>query len=215
MTITTQMKQWSDDFGEQYTDRNPQTLEQMEALYQRQFGTTRRVLNEMCLDGVDRDSRILEVGCNIGNQLLCLQQMGFSQLYGIELQQYAVSIARTHTKQINIIQGSAFDIPFKDQFFDLVFTSGVLIHIAPSDLDHVLSEIFRCSRQYVWGFEYYAAKIQSIPYRGQNDLLWKADYAQEYLGRFSDLRLVTQHRVAYLDNNQEDNMFLLTRAGHS
>src|SRR5437879_7357762 len=29
-------------------------------------------------------SHILEVGCNVGNQLLVLQEMGFTNLYGIE-----------------------------------------------------------------------------------------------------------------------------------
>lgn len=211
MAATIQMKQWSADFGKRYTDRNPQTLEQMEALYQRDFGTTRTALNQTFLAEMDREIRILEVGCNIGNQLLCLEKMGFSHLYGIELQSYAVSLAKAHARQTNIIQGSAFDIPFKDGFFDLVFTSGVLIHIAPSDLDKILAEIVRCSRQYIWGFEYYAPQITSIPYRGQQNLLWKADYAQEYLNRFSDLNLTKRQHVAYLDSNHKDEMFLLTR----
>ena len=212
MTTTVQMKQWSDSFGKQYTDRNPRTLAHMEALYQQAYGVTRTSLNQAFLTHMDRDIRILEVGCNIGNQLLCLQQMGFSNLYGIELQSYAVSLARRDRPHMNILQGSAFDIPFKDHFFDLVFTSGVLIHIAPDDLDKVLSEIVRCAHTFIWGFEYYSPTIASIPYRGQKDLLWKADYAQAYLDLFSDLTLVKRQPIAYIDQPHHDEMFLLAKA---
>jgi len=53
-------------------------------------------------------------------------------------------------KRINIIHGVADDIPFKDGYFDMVFTSGVLIHISPGNINRVLDEIYRCSREYIW-----------------------------------------------------------------
>lgn len=53
---------------------------------------------------------------NIGNQLLCLQNAGFNNLYSIELQPYAVELSKSRAEGINIIQGSAFYIPFKDDF---------------------------------------------------------------------------------------------------
>ena len=101
--------------------------------------------------------------------------MGFVNLYGIELQSYAVELSKARTKRINIIEGSAFDIPYKDGYFDLVFTSGILIHINPSDIVWALREILRCTREYIWGFEYYADEYQEINYRGRSDLLWKTD----------------------------------------
>jgi len=52
---------------------------------------------------------------------------------------------------VNLIQGSVFDIPFKDKYFDMVFTAGVLIHVSPSDIKKVLKEIYRCSTKYIWG----------------------------------------------------------------
>jgi len=94
--------------------------------------------------------RVLEVGCNVGNQLLLLKEMGYTNLWGIELQDYAVEIARKRTSGINIVKGSAFDIPYKDAFFDLVFTSGVLIHIPPDHINKVLDEIYRCTNRYIY-----------------------------------------------------------------
>ena len=209
--ITEQMEKWAGEFGKDYTDRNALSLEEMDALYERNYGQTRTELNERFLEGVDRSIRILEVGSNVGNQLLCLQKMGFSNLYGIELQSYAVELSKSRTKHINIIEGSAFDIPYKDGFFDLVFTSGVLIHISPSDVDTTMEEIYRCTREYIWGFEYYADEYTEIPYRGHGNLLWKADFARLYLDRFKDLELVKEECLKYLDNDNIDTMFLLRK----
>ena len=210
--ITEQMEKWAGQFGEEYTDRNALSLEEMEASYRRNYGVTRAELNERFLKGIDRSIRILEVGSNVGNQLLYLQKMGFSNLYGVELQSYAVELSKARTRRINIIEGSAFDIPYKDGYFDLVFTSGVLIHISPSDVSMAMREIYRCTREYIWGFEYYADEYTEIPYRGHRNLLWKADFARLYLDQLGDLELVKEERLKYLDNDNMDTMFLLRKS---
>lgn len=211
--VTEQMEKWAGEFGREYTDRNALSLEEMEALYKRNYGVTRTELNRRFLKGMDRTIRILEVGSNMGNQLLCLQRMGFSNLYGIELQSYAVELSKSQTRNINIIEGTAFDIPYKDSYFDLVFTAGVLIHINPSDITFVMREIYRSARKYIWGFEYYAKSYTEIPYRGQRNLLWKADFAKLYLDEFRDLELVKEERIKYLDNDNVDSMFLIRKRG--
>jgi len=211
--MTKQMEKWSGDFGKEYTDRNAFSLEELDTLYKSKYGVTRTQLNQRFLEGMDRSIRVLEVGSNVGNQLLCLQSMGFVNLYGIELQSYAVELSKARTKRINIIEGSAFDIPYKDGYFDLVFTSGVLIHINPSDIVWALREILRCTREYIWGFEYYADEHTEITYRGHKELLWKADYAKLYLQRFEDLKIVEEERLKYLDSDNIDTMFLLKKIG--
>jgi pseudaminic acid biosynthesis-associated methylase len=209
--LTEQASKWSGAFGREYTERNPQSIEEMEELYARNYGLTRTELNGRFLDNLDRSMRILEIGSNVGNQLLCLQRMGFERLYGIELQNYAVEISKSKCNNINIIQGEASDIPFKDSFFDMVFTSGVLIHIAPKKLSDVLREIHRCTKKYIFGFEYYSNETKEIPYRGNSDLLWKADFAKKYLELFDDLTLVKEERIKYLGNENIDTMFLLKK----
>jgi len=211
VNVTDQMEKWVGEFGREYTDRNALSLEEMEALYKRNYGVTRTELNEKFLKGMDRTIRILEVGSNIGNQLLCLQRMGFSNLYGIEPQRYAVELAKSRAVNINIIEGSAFDIPFKDGYFNLVFTAGVLIHINPSDITLVIKEIHRCAREYIWGFEYFEKTYTEIPYRGQRNLLWKADFVRLYLDQFKDLEIVREEHLKYLENDNMDAMFLIRK----
>lgn len=208
---TEQMQEWLGEFGNEYTERNAISLGEMEALYRKNYGISRTELNELFLKDMDRSVRILEVGSNIGNQLLCLQKMGFRNLYGIELQNYAVELSKSRTKDINIIQGTVFDIPYKDSFFDLVFTSGVLIHIHPTDINLALKEIYRCTKEYIWGFEYYADKYTEILYRGQKNLLWKANFPKIYLDLFDNLELVKEKRLKYLTNDNTDLMFLLKK----
>jgi pseudaminic acid biosynthesis-associated methylase len=145
-----QVGMWAGQFGKEYTDRNALSLEDLETLYRRNYGHTRTELNERFLKSIDRSARILEVGSNVGLQLLCLQRMEFSNLYGIELQSYAVELSKSRLRNISIIQGSVFDIPYKDGYFDLVFTSGLLIHISPSNIVSAMREIHRCARFHVF-----------------------------------------------------------------
>ena len=209
---TKQMQEWAGQFGKEYTDRNALSLKEEDLIYKERYGFTRTELNSRFIGNLDRDMRVLEVGCNVGNQLAFLQEAGFKNLYGIELQPYAVELSKSRTKGINIIQGSAFDIPFKNGFFGLVFTSGVLIHIAPDDISVVLDEIYRCTNHYIWGCEYYAEAYTEINYRGHADLHWKADYSKLFLERFNDLKLVKEEHFKWLDNdNNIDIMFLLQK----
>ncbi|OFY63622.1 MAG: methyltransferase type 11 [Bacteroidetes bacterium RIFCSPLOWO2_02_FULL_36_8] len=212
MMKTKQEQFWSGDFGKEYTDRNPQNLEEWNKLYMNNYGRKKTDMNEDFLKNLNREARILEVGCNIGLQLLGLQTMGFKNLYGIELQSYAVEKAKKITKGINIIQGSGFDIPFKDRYFDMVYTAGVLIHIAPDNLPKIISEMIRCSRKYVWGFEYYSAIKKEINYRGNKGFLWKMDYANEFLKQDKSLKEVKRKIIPYINDGEKGNndiMYLL------
>ena len=209
--VTRQEEEWGGQFGKEYTDRNTLTLDDLENLYQDRYGFTRTEMNSEFIGNLARGISILEVGSNIGNQLLCLQNMGFRNLYGIELQSYVVDLSKSRTQDINIIQSSAFDIPFKDSFFDLVFTSGLLIHIAPEDIAAVLDEIYRCTKQYIWCFEYYSDVYTKIEYRGHTDLLWKTNFSKLFLDRFSSLRLVKEEHFKYTSNDNVDVMFLLRK----
>jgi pseudaminic acid biosynthesis-associated methylase len=206
-----QLEKWTGNFGQEYTERNRSSLSAMEKLYKHHFGVTRTEMNLQFLDGFDRSMRILEVGCNIGNQLLCLQRMGFENLYGIEPQDYAVETAKRRVKGIQIIKGNIFDIPFKDGYFDLVFTSGVLIHISPQNIKKALKEIYRCSRKYIWGYEYYSEKYEEIPYRGETGLLWKMDFIKAFRKTFPDLKPIEVQLFKYVNNDNLDIMFLLKK----
>ena len=207
-----QIKFWQGDFGRQYTDRNlrPNVVE-FDEHYLKTWGVNRSDLNHEFLNRIDRNAYILEVGCNVGHQLRHLQLLGFRNLYGIEIQWDAIKRSRNVTKNIEILQGSAFELPFKSGSFDLVFTSGVLIHINPQHIHVALEEIFRCTRQYVWGFEYYSEKIEELEYRGYQGYLWKGNLCQLYLDLFPSMRVVNEKKIKYVADDNVDQMFLLKK----
>lgn len=211
---TNQMKKWGYEFGKEYTKRNPKSVEELDELYYNRIGITRTKLNERFLLGLSVNN-VLEVGCNIGIQLLILNKVGYKNLYGIEINEYAIDISKeiTKGKDIYITKGSALDIPYKDSFFGLVFTSALLIHISPDNINLALDEIYRSTKRYVWGYEYYSDKYTTINYRGENNLLWKTDFAKLFLETYKDLKLVKEERYAHLDNPENvDTMYLLEKS---
>lgn len=217
--MTDQSDLWGDEFGEQYTKRNPNTPEEMQALYRQRFGTERTEMNEEFLSGLDRSARILEVGCNVGIQLNLLSRLGFDNLYGVEVNPYAIETSHEVNKDlpVYVLKGTALDLPFKDGWFDLVYTSGVLIHISPTDIETVMHEMCRCTNRLVWGFEYFTEEgYPEISYRGQSNLLWKTDFGRLFERTCSELVLTRERRFPYLDDaTLVDQMYVLekTRPG--
>jgi len=206
--MTKQTKNWDGEFGEEYTKRNARTLKEMEEQYMANWGVTRESMNREFLNM--QPGRILEVGCNIGLQLLQLQKQGYKDLWGIEVGKYAFEQSRKNPG-LNIVNASAMDLPFKDGFFDMVFTSGVLIHIHPKDIETAIREIHRVSGKYIWGFEYYADEPIEVEYRGKEGLMWKRDFAKLYRELFPDSKLLKEKKYPYLSGSNVDQMFIIEK----
>jgi pseudaminic acid biosynthesis-associated methylase len=212
---TEQMAVWKGEFGADYTERNKfPDVESFNGYFRERFGHGRDDMNDMFVSALDRQSRFLEIGANVGNQLAALQRMGFSRLYGLEIQRVAIEASKSRWQGLDIVEGSGLDIPYKDNFADVVFTSDVLIHISPDDLGTVMDEIYRCSRSYIWGFEYFAPELTEINYRKNQNLLWKANYCQLFCDRFDDLEVVKIVDFPYLIDEEAgniDQMYLLKK----
>lgn len=211
MKTTLQQAFWKGNFGKGYLERNLFTPSELDKSYRTKFGITRRAMNKDFISSLPRDTRILEVGANFGMQLHMLRDMGFTNLYGVELNPAVTDFGRKNLRGINLIEGNALDLPFKDGYFDLVFTSGVLIHIAPKDRTKAMREIHRCSKKYIWGFEYFSARSKEIPYRGHRNRLWKANFPALYKKQFPSLNLVKQRLYRYTGETNEDIMFLFKK----
>jgi pseudaminic acid biosynthesis-associated methylase len=196
---------WKGDFGDDYTVRNSGDFDE---LYKKRFGITRTELNEEFFSNLGKNSKILEVGCNRGIQMEILKKMGFSNLTGIEINKNAIGLAR-EDKDLCIMEANAFDIPFKDNYFDLVFTSGVLIHIAPENLSKAIKEIVRVSKKFIFGVEYFSEKCEEIEYRGNKNRLWKNNFPKLFLDTDSSLSLLKSRKIAYLDNKNNINVAYL------
>lgn len=201
-----QEQAWRTKFGKKYTDRNDLTLAQHQKSYVKKYGISRTDMNYVSLP-LKFDSKILEVGCGTGLQLEALRKMGFNNLSGLEVQRHAARKAQD--KGFEVAVGSLFDMPFEDGAFAVVFTSCVLIHVAPEDIKKALKEICRCSGWLVWGFEYWSADCTMVPYRGKDDMLWRADYSKLYIEQ--GLKLLNERWYRYRGTNNLSTMFLLKK----
>lgn len=213
MEITHQRKTWEEEFGEGYLERNVYDPTELNQFYLERFGYTKNQLNDDFLQNIPKDAKILEVGTNIGNQIFHLQSQGFTNLYGIEIQDRAINYAKHRTENLNIIKGDALDIPFKDGFFDLVFTHGVLIHISPENISNVVQEIYRVSNKYIWGLEYYADTYTDLEYHGKKNIMWKTNFSKLYQDIKQGLSLEKEELLPYLDQpDLIDQMYLLKKS---
>ena len=135
---------WRGEFGNAYVDRNALAAEGREPFWQ-------KVVTDL------KPSRVLEVGCNVGGNLHWLAQfLPAHEVFGIDINHNALSQLRQTLPSVNVLWGVARDLPFRDNWFDMVFTTGVLIHQPEEALPSVMSEIVRCSRRYVLCGEYHS-----------------------------------------------------------
>jgi 2-polyprenyl-3-methyl-5-hydroxy-6-metoxy-1,4-benzoquinol methylase len=94
-----------------------------------------------------RGRRVLEVGCGVGTDGAQFARAG--ALYsGIDGSETAVRLARTRFEIDGLDgeheHGSATDLPYDDESFDLVYSHGVLHHIV--DTERAVSEVHRVLR---------------------------------------------------------------------
>jgi pseudaminic acid biosynthesis-associated methylase len=201
---------WAGEFGRSYVDRNTMTSDELDRMYTNNFGISRASLNDEFLSSLNI-STILEVGCNMGLQLELLRNRGYSHLYGLDISSYALGLLIRRIEQIRLVRSSALYIPFRNESFDLVFTSGVLIHVHPNNLSTAIDEIYRCSKRYIWCFEYYHESETEVEYRNKKGLLWKNNFLKIFTRKFPDLLVLRARKLNYSYNNNTDVMFLLEK----
>ena len=206
------LNMWSGEFGNAYTKRNVTNVRTDD--YIQKYGTTRGYMNNLTLAKIPKSVRVLEIGCNAGQQLMRLKEMGFKEerLYGIEPNESAVKLCKQHLPKANITHGVGTNIPFKDDFFPLVFTSGVLMHIPKKDLTIVMKEICRCSNRWIWGFEYWAPIRVEVEYRKNEGMLWRDDWVTMYNELDHRFHIISEDFYPYRKSTEElSTMFLLER----
>jgi pseudaminic acid biosynthesis-associated methylase len=194
-----QIELWRGDFGDSYTERNVASPDQLRA----RCAMWSNILSHM-LAAPPRS--ILEIGANTGVNLRALRTLTDARLLAIEPNEKARHqlIEEGVLDASNVRDGLASAIDWPDAAADLVFTSGVLIHIHPDNLAASLREIHRCTARWILAIEYFSDKPEMIPYRGHKDQLFKRDFGGYWLDTFPNLRVMAYgfvwKRVTGLDN---------------
>ena len=169
---------WTGQFGDEYTERCGGDLDK-----RREFWAD--------IIKMAKPYNVLEVGCNTGMNLAMMlpYMQEEDNLWGCDVNNKALAICHARNKWINAVRASGFDLPFRDGYFDHVFTCGCLIHQAPSEVERMMREIIRISAKYVLAVEYASDAFEEIPYRGCNEALFKGPYGKIYESKYG-LRLI-------------------------
>jgi spore coat polysaccharide biosynthesis protein SpsF len=197
---------WAKEFGDSYISRNQSAklLASNVFLFADIFSS---------IDVVPKT--FLEIGANIGMNVRAIQTLSpEAQFTGIEINKEACKIlAETGC---HVVESSIIDAQITSKF-DFVFSKGVLIHLAPDQLQSTYRKMYEWSNRFILIAEYYNPVPVAISYRGNADRLFKRDFAGEFLDLFQNVKLrdfgFAYHRGIY---PQDDiNWFLLEKTSNT
>tara|TARA_B100001121_G_C18650877_1_gene604022 strand:+ start:536 stop:1147 length:612 start_codon:yes stop_codon:yes gene_type:complete len=172
---TAQEKFWSKSFGDNYISRNTKSNNRI-----LQIGYALKK-NKIKIKSA------LELGCNVGYNLEALKKIYKKiDLYGVEINLKAFKIVN---KKFECYNGSILEFDTKKKF-DLVFTSGVLIHQNPKYLKKIYNKMYKFTNKYLYIQEYFNPDPVEIKYRGHKDKLFKRDFAKEIQTNHKSLKLI-------------------------
>ena len=201
MTFKTEQENfWAGEFGNDYINRN-----QGEELI-----TSKSVLFGQILRAAPNVKSIVELGCNIGLNLQALNRINNNfELCGYEINKTAAQKSRD-LHIADIVDGTILDAIPADKKYDVSFTKSVLIHINPDELHRVYDNLYNLSKKYIVVCEYYNPSPVVVKYRGNEDRLFKRDFAGELIDKYN-LNLIdygfTYHRDNYFP--QDDSTWFL------
>jgi SAM-dependent methyltransferase len=101
------------------------------------------------LDPAVKKGRLLDAGCGSGKYSLPLRMRGFD-VVGMDVSFKALQMLRESSKarelNIDILAGNVFQLPFKEDSFDLIWCYGVLQHFLLKERDCAIREFARILR---------------------------------------------------------------------
>lgn len=166
MTETTDF--WAGTFGKEYLARNRVNWLARVPFWQSAI--------EYC-----QPATVLEVGTNAAWNLRAIQQVAPStECFGVDVNAEAAEEARQAGFEVQHTDALGILGLHEANSVDLVFTAGVLIHVAPQDLESVMRTIITVSGRYVLAIEYESEETEEVEYRGHAGRLWKRPYGRLY-----------------------------------
>lgn len=182
--MTKELNLWVSEFGDDYVDRNQLTPENIAA----RANLWQMVMMTICQPNIGPISvpeSFLEVGAGLGGNLAAINMM-YSQHGRNPPTLYALEPNKKAREHLAFIE----NLTIKDGLHhvvagevDLVFTSGVLIHVHPDDQLKLMKEIYRVSKKWIVCIEYFSPELREMTYH-EEKALWTRDYGSLWLDNF-------------------------------
>ena len=95
-----------------------------------------------------KNAKILDIGCGKGFLLYdFLKVLPNAEVFGLDISKYALENSKSEIKS-KLIKGTATNLPFDDNYFDLVISINTLHCLEAPDLYQALKEMERVGRSY-------------------------------------------------------------------
>ncbi len=124
----------------------PTNIEEFVKSHRKNYSSNVRGLLGRDIRQIPKTSLILDAGCGIGNILFSLNSNGFNsnKLYGIDIEEKLVKIAKESISSSNFMSGTIESIPFKDTVFDYIACYDLLEHVPdPKKAIHEISRVLK------------------------------------------------------------------------
>jgi len=97
---------------------------------------------------------VIEVGCQLGENLLAIQnKFKDKRLVGVDINKEVINEAKKHLKGIDLFVADIFDMPFKRDEFDIVFTNALLCMLRPVDIEIAVRQLIKLAKKKIYMIE--------------------------------------------------------------
>ena len=97
---------------------------------------------------------VLEIGCQWGENLLAIQnRFPDKRIVGADIDTEKLEIARKLTKGIEFVDANLFDLPFKINEFDVVFTNALFCMLRPTEVEQGIRKLIKHAKKKIYMIE--------------------------------------------------------------
>lgn len=103
---------------------------------------------------LDKDARIVDVGCGTGSMMKFFREIGYGNTIGIDFSKESLKVCERHfgfKRSKDVFYMDARKTKFANKSFDLVFSDGTIEHLP--EIETVAREMCRISRKYIFLFQ--------------------------------------------------------------
>lgn len=91
---------------------------------------------------IEKETKVLDLCCGKGQTTKFLVQYS-DNVTGLDLSPLALSKAKKNVPEAKYVEGLAQNLPFEDNYFDIVHTSVALHEMTTSELEQIFAEVYR------------------------------------------------------------------------
>ena len=146
---------------------------------------------------IDKQSRILDLCCNVGRHLNSLSKLGYTNLYGVDINDLSIKKIKTIYKNlssanVSCTNAESYLLKTESNYFDLIYTHGATVELIPPTFP-IIKEVCRVTKNFVifliqenghayprfWRYEFKKNKMHLIYFQncsGHSLLVYKKSF---------------------------------------